>query len=171
MQSLVGSKTEHQFLHPQIGGNALSVRHGRDESRGRQNFETLIDAGQKCRRNDLTLDCAELHAFSLSRDRAQLARGIDFGLDAPARILLDRGSTVPGVLVQSVVERRKRYLHHIGFVLRRACAECHCQRYHESAAGGCCPCHESPSREEHIELLSVYRVTGTATVSDNLPNR
>src|SRR5262249_39343013 len=124
-------------------------------------------AGQKFRCNDLALNRAELHGLSLSLDRAQLARGIDFGLDAPARILLDRGGVVLGVLVQSVVERRKRYLHHIGFVVCRAWAKCHCQRQHENATDGCCPCHQSPSRDEHIESLSLSLAIGT---SEELPS-
>src|SRR5204862_7391434 len=36
-------------------------------SRGGQDLETLVDAGQKFRRHDLTLNGAELHALGLPR--------------------------------------------------------------------------------------------------------
>ena len=103
-KSLVGAETEHQLAHRRIGGEPLSVRHGVDEARRRQHLEALIDADQKFGRNDLALDCAELHAFGLPLDRAQLARRINFNLDAAAGILFDRGGIVFGELVQGIVE-------------------------------------------------------------------
>jgi len=80
MQPFVGAEPEHQVAHRRIGGDALALRHRRHQAGRCQHFETLIDADQKLRRDDLALDGAELHAFGLALDRTQLARRIDFDL-------------------------------------------------------------------------------------------
>ena len=135
MQTFIGAEAEHQLAHRRIGGEALALGHGLDESGGRQHLEALVDADQKFGRNDQALDGAELHALGLPLYRAQLARRIDLGLDAAAGILLDRGGVVFRVLMRRVVERRQRYLHHKGLVVRRARAgrqEC---RHDENDSG------------------------------------
>jgi hypothetical protein len=67
------------------------------------------------------LNGAELGAFDLPRDRAQLARRIDFGLDAAAGLLVDQGGVILGELVQRLVQRRERNLHHDRRLVLRAC--------------------------------------------------
>ena len=98
MQPLVGAKPEHQLAHRGIGGDALAVLERIDQARRGHHLETLVDADEKFRRNFHDLDGAELGAFDLSRDRAELARRIDLGLDAPAGILLDQCGEVLGEL-------------------------------------------------------------------------
>ena len=70
-------------------------------------FEALVDADEEFRRNDRALDGAELRALDLPRDRAELARRIDLGLDAAARILLDRRGEILGELMWRVVDGRQ----------------------------------------------------------------
>ena len=65
MQPLVGAETEHQLAHGRIGGKTLSAGHGLDEIGRRHDFEALVDAGKKFRRDDQALNLAELHAFGL----------------------------------------------------------------------------------------------------------
>ena len=77
-KTLVGAETEHQIADRRIGRKALTVLDRCDQSRGGQNFEALVDAGEEFRRNDLALDRAELDALGLLLDRTQLARRIDF---------------------------------------------------------------------------------------------
>ena len=84
------------FKHRRIGGEALAVLERVDQARRRHHLEALVDADEEFRRNDRGLDGAELHAFDLARDRAQLACRIDLALDAAARIPLDRGGKILG---------------------------------------------------------------------------
>ena len=117
---LFGAKRQHQLEHRRIGGEALAVLDRIDEPRRRHHLETLVDADEKFRRNDRRLDGAELHAFDLARDRAELARRIDLALDAAAGIPLDRGSKILGQLMRPIVDGGHRDLHHVSFVLRLA---------------------------------------------------
>src|SRR5580700_5017968 len=66
-------------------------------------------------RNDRTLNRAELRAFDLPRNRAQLACRIDLGLNAAGRISLDRGGVALGELVAWIIQGRQRELHHVSF--------------------------------------------------------
>ena len=126
-----------------------------DQAGRRQHLETLIDADQKLRCDDLALDGAELHAFGLALDRAQLARRIDFDLDAADGILLDRGGVVLGVLMQNVVERRQRDLHHDGLVVGGARAGRQAQHNGDGGGDGRrCPCRIPTSHEHHIDPQS-----------------
>jgi hypothetical protein len=49
-----------------------------------------LQADVEIDRPDVALDGAELHAFDLTRDRPELARGIDLHLDAATRRLFER---------------------------------------------------------------------------------
>jgi hypothetical protein len=69
------------------------------------------------------LNRAELGPFDLPRDRAQLARWVDFGLDATAGILLDGSGEVPRVEIGRSVGGRRRDFHHVGVGLRLRSAE------------------------------------------------
>ena len=77
VQALVGAEAEHQLEHRRIGGDALALRQRADQARRRHHLEALIDADEEFRRQDRALDRAELRAFDLPRDRAELARRID----------------------------------------------------------------------------------------------
>ena len=104
-------------------GEALRLGQRVDQAGRRHHLEALVDAGIEFRRRDHALDGAELRAFDLPRDRAELARRIDFGLDAAAGLLVDQGGVILGELVQRLVERRERNLHHdrrLVFGARRA---------------------------------------------------
>src|ERR1700685_602887 len=94
-----------------------------DETRRRHHFETLVDADEEFRRHGRDLDGAELRAFDLPRDRAELACRIDLALDTPAGIFLDQGSKILGKLMRRIVDGRQRDLHHEGLVLRLRGAE------------------------------------------------
>ncbi len=98
---------EHQFEHRRIGGNALAMFERIDEARSGHHFEALVDADEKLRRNGAGLDRAELHAFDLARDRAQLACRIDLALDPAAGIPFDRRGEILGELVRCIVDRRR----------------------------------------------------------------
>ena len=87
--------------------SALAVLERIDQPRRRHHLEALVDADEELRRNDRGLDGAELHAFDLPRNRAQLARRIDLALDAAARILLDRGGEILGELMRRIVDGRQ----------------------------------------------------------------
>ena len=93
-QPLGGAESEHRLEHLRVGGDTLPLLDRTDEARGGQHFEALIDADEEFRRNDRGLDRTELRAFDLPRDRAELARRKDLGLDAAAGILLDRGGEI-----------------------------------------------------------------------------
>ena len=126
--------------------------HGADEAGRGHDLEPLVDADIEFRRHHRGLDRAELHAFDLSRDRAQLAGGIDLALDAAAGILLDRGGVVLSVLMQDVVERRQRDLHDDGLVVGGARAGRHAQRNGNGSGNGRrCPCRIPTSHEHHID--------------------
>ena len=60
-----------------------------EQHRRREHAEARIDADEEIDRADIALDVAELHAFDLARDRAELARRIDLHLDAAAGRFLD----------------------------------------------------------------------------------
>src|SRR6202034_1258490 len=111
VQPFVGAKPEHQLEHLGVGGETLALIHGADQARRRHQLEALVDADEEFRRNDRTLDSAELRALDLPRDRAELARRIDFGFYAPAGILLQRRRVAFGKEITRVVQRRTRYLH------------------------------------------------------------
>ena len=61
----------------------------RKSNGGAEHAEARIDADEEIDRAGIALDVAELHAFDLARDRAELARRIDLHLDAAAGRLLD----------------------------------------------------------------------------------
>src|ERR1700722_2451915 len=111
-QTLVGPKPKYELFDRRVGGQTLPVLHGVDEARSRHHVEPLVDTDKELGWNHSALDRAELRAFDLPRDRAQLARVINFSLDPAARIPLDRGSIVLGELVGRIVYGRKSYLHH-----------------------------------------------------------
>jgi hypothetical protein len=134
VQPSVGAKPEHELEHRRIGGDALAVLDGVDETWGGHHFETLVNADVELRRNDRHLDCAELHAFDLPRHRAQLARRIDLGFDAAARIALNRGGEVLGEHVRRIVDGGKRDLHHDGLAL--GVSRCQRQHQRQGACGG-----------------------------------
>ena len=75
VQPFLGAKAEHQLQHRRIGGDALSVLHRLDQPGGGHDLEALVDADEELRRYVRRLDRAELRAFDLPRDRAQLACG------------------------------------------------------------------------------------------------
>ena len=118
VQPFIGAKTEHQLLDLRIGGDPLPVIHGIDQAGRRHHLEALVDADKEFRRNERALDGAELGAFDLSRNRAELARRINLGFDAAAGILLQRSGISLGEEIARIVERRQRHLHRIGLVLR-----------------------------------------------------
>ena len=90
-----------------------------DQARRRHHLEALVDADEKFGRHDRALDRAELRALDLPRNRAQLARRIDLGLDAAAGILLQRRRIVFGEYVARIVEGRQADFHRVGLALRR----------------------------------------------------
>jgi len=97
-----------------------------ESTRSRHHLEPVVDADEELGRKNGALDRAELRAFDLPRDRAELARGINLRLDPAAGVFLDRGGVVLGELVGRIVQGRKRYLHHKGLVV-----SCPCDAGHE----------------------------------------
>ena len=83
------------------------------------------------------MDRAELRAFDLPRDRAELARRINLDLDAAAGILLDGGAVGFGIDIERRIERRRRDLHREGLVLRLR--RPNRQRHHKRAAAAIGP--------------------------------
>jgi len=82
---------KHQLQNRRISGETLSVLHGINEPGRGHHFKAPVDADKKLRWNIRRLDGAELRTLDLSRNRAQLARRIDLGPDAPSRIPFDCG--------------------------------------------------------------------------------
>ena len=157
VQALVGAEPEHQFAHVRVGGQALRLGQRIDQSRRRHNLETLVDAGIEFRRRHHALDGAELSALDLPRDRAQLARRINLGLDAAVGFLVDVGGEILGELVQRLIEGGERYFHYDWrFVLRRlVLRRCAVRRQRQSrrdAGDGGCPHHDPTSCEAHAVL-------------------
>src|SRR5579862_7395550 len=98
-------------------------------------LEAIVYADEELGRNHRALNGAELCAFDLPRNRAELAGRIDFRLDAAAGILLQRSSVVLGEEEARVIERRQRELHRVGFVLRLRVAAQHQRRGQQNCAG------------------------------------
>lgn len=82
-------KIEHGFLNGRIVNGRGGVRLVAEQHRRGEHAKARIDADKKVDRSDIALDIAELDAFDLARDRAELARRIDLHLDAAAGRLLD----------------------------------------------------------------------------------
>jgi hypothetical protein len=100
---------------------------GKQSGRG-HGLVAFVDTNQKLWRPHPALDRAELNAFDLARDRAELARRIDFCLDAAAGFLFDQRAEALKPFVLSVVHRRERQLHHESLVLsaHRGCGYHQC---------------------------------------------
>src|SRR5580692_5708817 len=118
MQALIGSKAQHQLEHLWIAGETLAMLQRFDQSWRGHHLEALVNADEKLGRNDRRLDRAELYAFDLPRNRAELARRINLGLDASSRQPLDRGAEILGKLMRRIVKRWSCDFHHVGLVLR-----------------------------------------------------
>ncbi len=123
VQPFVGAEREHQFQNRGVGGKTLAVLEGVDHAGRRHHFEAFIDADEEFRRNDRSLDGAELHPLDLARDRAELARRVDLALDASAGIPLDRGREVLCQKVRTIIDGRRRHLHYVGLFFRLSRAE------------------------------------------------
>ena len=151
VQPLARPEPEHQFEHLLIGGNALPLLDRAHQTRRGHDFEALVDADKEFGRNDRTLNRPELHALDLPRDRPQLARRVDFGPDAAARSLLDRGRIVLSDLMRCIVYGGGGDLHHIGLLLRRLREAKRPRRPHEERGNG----HRraDSTRETHVALL------------------
>jgi hypothetical protein len=66
-------------------------------------LETRIETDHELRRNLHELNRTELRSFDLARVRVELARRIDFGLDAAAGILFQHGGVAFEPDVRNVV--------------------------------------------------------------------
>ena len=108
MQTFVGAKPEVEFPHCLVAGDFLPLRDGGDEAWCRQHLKAFIDADKKLRRNDRALDGAELRAFDLARDRAKLARRVEFDFDPAAGVLLDVGTQCLAIQIERRIESRRR---------------------------------------------------------------
>src|SRR6202044_1666019 len=87
VQPFGGAKPEIELQNIRIGGDLLGLRRRGDETRSGQHFETLVDADKKLGRDDRGLDRAELGAFDLSRDGAELARRVHLRFEVAAAVL------------------------------------------------------------------------------------
>jgi hypothetical protein len=161
MQAFFATQPKHELQHRGIGGEALPVRERIDQCRRRHHLETLVDPDEELRRNHRALNGAELHPLDLARDRAELARGVDLGLDAATGIPLDGGGVVLRELVRRIVDRRGGDLHHVGLVVPRARRTGHQQRRHDQRCDGGTTAqsnvdeaHGRPSRQVHTAILS-----------------
>ena len=123
MQPLVGAERQHQLAHFRIGSDLFTLDERVDQPGRRHYLETLIDADKELRRDHGALDGAELRAFDLSWDRAELARRIDLTFDATARVFLDRSQEVRSEGIGDIVNGRRRNLQFVGFFLRQRRAE------------------------------------------------
>ena len=139
-QALVGAEPEHQLHQLRICGDLLALLHGVDEGGCGQHAKAIVEADHEFRRHHLALDGAELRALDLPRNRAQLARRVDFRLDAAAGILLQRGGVVPGKSVGRSVHGGSAYLHHVSLALCLRRAERQRQRHGERTGGDSRPC-------------------------------
>src|SRR5262249_1356624 len=105
---------------------------GGERARGGRGRGALGDADQEFGRADPRLDRAELDAFDLTRNRAELARRINLALDASAGILLDRSRESLEPLVLGIVDGGGAELHDGGLGVLRMCgqrrAKQHCDR-------------------------------------------
>jgi hypothetical protein len=105
-------KLEHRFLHGRIMDRGGGIRLVAEQHRRGEHAETRIDADKKVDRSDIALDIAELDAFDLARDRAELARWIDLDLDAAIRGFLDLVLVEFDELVLGLVDRGSAELHY-----------------------------------------------------------
>ena len=107
---------------------AAALASSRNSIGAREHAEARIDADEEIDRPDIALDAAELHAFDLARDRAELASRVDLHLDAAAGGLLDLLLVEFDELMLRLVHRRGAELHdEIGGRRRRGQRE-QCQR-------------------------------------------
>ncbi len=100
-----------------------------DKSWSRGNFETLIYPDPELAGDDGHLDCAELCAFDLPRNRSELTRRINLALDTSAGILFDGGGKIIGESIGYVVDSGRRNLHDVRLVVcaRYAGRQCACE--------------------------------------------
>ena len=148
----------------------LALRHRSDEAWRGHHFEALVEADQKFRRYDLALDRAELHAFGLTRDRAQLACRIDFGLDAAAGIFFQRGGEILDESVDLIVDGRERYFHRVGFVLRLRRRQASALKTKRQTKHDPVPSAIAPPREAGHRILPFRRFAFRRAAASLVPN-
>src|SRR5215471_3334491 len=88
------------------------VRLVAEQHRCGEHAKTGIDPNKKIDRADIALDIAELDAFDLARDRAELARRIDLDFDTAVRGFFDLVLVEFDELVLGLVDSRGAEFHH-----------------------------------------------------------
>ncbi len=116
-QALIRAQSEHHVVDRRIVDHPQVLLAAGKQSGRAQRLVALIDADEKFRRPDPTLDRPELRAFDLPGNGAELARRIDFALDPAAGILLDRRRKTLQPFLLRIVERRGAQLHDVGLAV------------------------------------------------------
>ena len=147
-QALIAAQAQHHVANSRIVDQARILL-GRKCAGRAQGLVALVDADQKFRWTDPSLDRAELSAFDLAGNRTKLTRRIDLTLDTAAGIFLDGRRKALHPLVLGIVEGRRAQLHDVSLgvlsISRRGCCKhgssCYCRERNTACRSESFVCH------------------------------